>query len=261
MNPMSITIGYQLPFRAEAFTTTDPVLRVRVRCKPETRPKALLQIQPHVAVFLDAARFGMGAGARLPPRLDYRSIDDVLRTTTHHPTVVLEAPVVVDPSYVTVLLHKLLGLSEVVLIEEVTVELPGLSPTREPIPIEHGDRSVLPRIHEPLPFAFDDERSGHADGCMVTIRHVQPPDDARLDTLRDGLRVFIAQALQGGFISPPIGPDDYFVSADDDVLVHDDEVTWAMECCDFAPDGLHGLLNFLIAYHRQAAALRQVSIE
>ena len=234
MNPMSITVGYELPFRAEAFTTTDAVLRVHVRCEPEIRAKALLQIQTHVAVFLAAALFGMGAGARLPPRLDYRSIDDVLRVTTRHPTVVLEAPVVVDPSYVTVLLHKLLGLSEMVRIEEVTVELPGLSPTREPIPIQRGDRSVLPRIHEPLPFVFDDERSGHADGCTVTIHHVRPPDEARLD---------------------------YFVSADDDVLVHDDEVTWAMESCDFAPDGLHGLLNFLIAYHQQAAALRQVSIE
>jgi hypothetical protein len=38
-------------------------------------------------------------------------------------------------------------------------------------------------------------------------------------------------------------------------------VTWALESCDFAPDGLNGLLNFLAAYHHQVAALREVSLE
>jgi hypothetical protein len=261
-NPLMITLGYELPFRAAAFTTPDPMLRVHVRCKPEARPKALLQLQTHVAIFLDAALFGMGAGSRVPPRLDPRSIDEVLRMTTPCPEeVMLEAPVVVDPSYVTVLLHKLLGLSELVPIDEVIVELPGLSPIREPIQIQRAEGSALPEVHQPLPFALDDERSGHADGCTVTLRYAHPPDHAQLELLREGLLAFVAQAAQGGFICPPMGPDDYFVSADDDVIAHEDEVTWTMESCDFAPDGLNGLLNFLAAYHQQAAALRGVSIE
>jgi hypothetical protein len=238
------------------------MLRVHVRCRAGVRTKALLQLQTHVALFLDAALFGMGAGSRIPPRLDPLSIDDVLRVTTLSPEeVVLEAPIVVDPSYVTVLLHKLLGLSELVPLEQVTLELPGLSPIREPIPIQRGARSELPELHLPLPFALDDERSGHVDGCTVTLRYAHPPDHAQLEILREGLLAFIAQAAQGGFICPPMGPDDYFVSADDDVFIHDDEVTWAMESCDFAPDGLNGLLNFLTAYHQQAAPLRAVSIE
>ena len=146
-------------------------------------------------------------------------------------------------------------------LEQITLELPGLSSTREPIEIQRGERSALPELHLPLPFTLEDERSGHADGCTVTLRYVHPPDYAQLELLREGLLAFIAQAAQGGFICPPMGPDDYFVSADDDVLVHDDEVTWAMESSDFAPDGFHGLLNFLAAYHQQVAPLRGVSLE
>jgi hypothetical protein len=258
---MTITIGYDLTFRAHAFTTPDDMLRIRVCCKPGTPQKGLLQVQTHAAIFLEAALFGMGAGARVPPRLDPRTIDDVLRVSTPGPEVALQAPAVVDPSYITVLLHKLLGLSELVAIDEVTVELPGLSATRESIPIQRGDTSELPELHTPLPFVLEDERSGHADGCTVSIRYAQPPGDSELEVLQDGLRVFIAQALQGGFISPPMGPDDYFVSADDEVAANDDEVTWVMESCDFAPDGLNGLLNFLAAYHQQVTALREVVLE
>lgn len=261
--PMTITLGYDLPFRAHAFTSADELLRIRARCRPGTRTKGLLQIQTHAAVFLEAALFGMGAGARVPPRLDRRSIDDVIRVTidrVDHETII-EAPVMVDPSYVTVLLHKLLGLSEIVAIEEVTVELPELSSLREPIPIQRGERSTLPTIHLPIPFALDDESSGHADTYSLVITFAEPPEEPRLEVLRDGLRVWLAQAMQGGFISPPMGPDDYFVSADDDVMVDGDQVTWTMENTDFAPDGLNGLLNFLAAYHRQVSALREVGLE
>jgi hypothetical protein len=126
--------------------------------------------------------------------------------------------VVIDPSYVTVLLHKLFGLSEIVGIEEVTLDLPGLSATRDPISILRGNTSDLPAIHPPLPFTLEDERSGHADNCCTcSLQYTKRPGDPELELLRDGLRVFLAQALQGGFISPPMGPDDYFVSADDDV--------------------------------------------
>ena len=262
--PLTITLGYDLPFRAHAFTTADELLRVDVCCKAGTRRKAVLPLETHVAIFLEAALFGMGAGARIPPRLDRRSIDDLLRVSTSHvphEEVVLEAPVIVDPSYVTVLLHKLLGMSEHVAIEEVTLELPGLSATRDPIAIQRGERSELPAIHLPIPFALDDERSGHADAYTLSITYAEPPSEPKLEVLRDGLRVWLAQAMQGGFISPPMGPDDYFVSADDDVVAHGDQVTWAMENTDFAPDGLNGLLNFLAAYHQQVAALREVVIE
>jgi hypothetical protein len=260
---MTISLGYDLPFRATAFTTPDEALCVHVCCGPQTRTKGLLQVQTHVAIFLEAALLGMGAGPRVPPWLDHRTIDDVLHVTTSHtpPEVLLRAPVVVDPSYVTVLLHKLLGLSEVVAITEVIVELPGLATTREPIAIVRGDTSELPARHDPLPFVLDDERSGPADTCTVTLRYATPPGEPELERLRDGLRVFIAQALQGGFISPPMGPDDYFVSADDDVTQGDREVTWVMEVCDFAPRGLDGLLNFLSAYHRGVASLRAVVLE
>lgn len=261
---MTITIGYDLPFQATAFTTPDDALRIRVRCKPGTCRKGLLQVQTHVAIFLEAALFGMGAGARISPRLDRRTIDDVLHVTTNdadHPEVEMHAPVVVDPSYVTVLLHKLLGLSELVEIEAVTLELPGLSATRDAIPIHRAETSDLPAIHTPLPFTLEDDRSGHADACSVSLQYVKRPGDPELELLRDGLRVFLAQALQGGFISPPMGPDDYFVSADDDVTAHDEQVTWALESCDFAPGGLNGLLNFFAAYHQQVAALREVSLE
>lgn len=260
--PITITLGYDLPFRANAFTTTDDVLRVHVRCKPGNRSEALFQVQTHVATFMDAALFGMGAGSRVPPRLDRRTIDDVLHEVTHaaeHATT-LEAPVIVDPSYVTVLLHKLLGLSELVAIDEVTVELPGLSATRQPIPIHRGDRSELPEIHLPLPFTLSDERSGCDDGCMLSLRLAEPPTEPKLEVLRDALHVWLAQALQGGFIQPPMGPDDYFVSADD-IEVHDDEVTWVLENDDIAQDGINGVVNFLAAYHLQVAQVRELALE
>lgn len=259
--PMTITVGYDLPFCTSVTTTPENLLRIRVRCKAGVQSKALLQVQIHAGIFLEAALLGMGAGPRVPPHLDRRTIDDVLRVSSTPDAIMLEAPVTVDPSYVTVLLHKLLGLAEHVPIEEVAVDLPGLSATREPISVERGETSALPEAHLPLPFAFDDERSGHADGCTVSISFVEPPSDAALEVLREGLRVFVAQALQGGFISPPMGPDDYFVSADDDVAVDAEEITWTMESCDFAPDGLDGLLNFLVAYHRRASALRAVMFE
>lgn len=261
---MTITIGYDLAFSVNVLTTADEMLSIDVCCKVGTRPKALLPLQTHVAIFLEAALLGMGAGARIPPRLDLRSLGDLLRVSTRHAPreeVVLEAPVIVDPSYVTVLLHKLLGMSEHVAIEEVTVELPGLSSAREPIPILRGEASELPALHLPIPFGLDDERSGHADTCTLSIAFVEPPDEPRLEVLRDGLRVWLAQAMQGGFISPPMGPDDYFVSGDDYVVANGDQVTWTMENTDFAPDGLNGLLNFLAAYHQQVAALREVVIE
>jgi len=260
--PMMITLGYDLPFRANAFTTTDDVLRIHVRCKPGNRSEALLQVQTHVAIFLEAALFGMGAGSRVPPRLDLRTIDDVLHEITHaaeHATT-LEAAVIVDPSYVTVLLHKLLGLSELVAIDEITVELPGLSSVREPIPIHRGECSELPAIHLPLPFTLEDERSGHADGCTLSILLAEPPPEPKLDILRDGLQVWLAQALQGGFIQPPMGPDDYFVSADE-IEVHGDEVTWVLENDDIAQDGINGVVSFLAAYHQHVAPLREVSLE
>jgi hypothetical protein len=263
---MTITIGYDLPFHATAFTTPDDALRIRVRCKPGTPIKGLLQIQTHVAIFLEAALFGMGAGARVSPRMDRRTIDDVLYVTTHdadHPEVDMQAPVVVDPSYVTVLLHKLLGLSELVEIEAVTVELPGLSATRDPITIRRSDRSELPEIYLPLPFAFEDENSSSGSrGCTLYILYEMPPNEPQLERLRHGLGPFIAQALQGGFISPAMGPDNYFISADvNDVAVHDDQVTWVMEICDIAADGLNALVNFLAAYHQQVAPLREVILE
>jgi hypothetical protein len=260
---MTITIGYDLPFLANAFTTAEGLLRVRVRCKPATRNESVLQLQVHVAIFIEAALFGMGAGALVPPRLHLRSIDDVLRvsTTGAGPEVLLEAPAVVDPSYVTVLLHKLLGLSDLVPIEEVTVELPGLSATRRGVPIQRGESSLLPSLHAPLPCVLEDERSGHADACTLSIRFEAPPGESELEVLRDGLRVWLAQALQGGFISPPMGPDDYFVSADDEVAVHDDQVTWVMENFDLPADALNGLVSFLAAYHAQVAALRVVILD
>ena len=64
----------------------------------------------------------------------------------------------------------------------------------------------------------------------------------------------------GGFIQPPMGPDDYFVSADD-IEVHDDEVTWVLENDDIAQDGINGVVSFLAAYHQHVAALREVLIE
>jgi hypothetical protein len=259
---MKITLGYDLPFSVHVFTTTEGLLRLRVRCKPGTRHRSLMQLQVHGAIFVEAALLGMGAGAMVPPRLDPRSVDDVLRTSTTGvgPEVVLDAPVIVGPSYATVLLHKLLGLSEQVAIEEVMLELPGLSATRRAIVVERGESSVLPELHAPLPFAFADERSGHADTCTLRIVHESAPGEAELEVLRHALRVWLAQALQGGFISPPMGPDDTFVSADE-AEVHGDEVIWVLESCDVAPDGLRGLVNALVAYHRQVARLREVSLE
>ena len=261
--PMTITIGYDLPFRAHAFTTPDEALRVHVRCKAGTRRKAVLEVQTHVALFLEAARLGMGAGARVPPRLHRRSIDDVLRVSIDAAggQTQLEVPAVVDPAYVTVLLHELLGLADHVAIEEVTVELPGLCGAREAIPIRRGDTSELPGLHPQLPFTLEDERSGHADVCTLSILFAQPPGAAELEALREGLRVFIAQALQGGFIQPPMGPDDYFVSADDEIDVHHDQVTWTMESFDLPADAIHGLLSFLVAYHQRVTKLREVGLE
>jgi hypothetical protein len=58
-----------------------------------------------------------------------------------------------------------------------------------------------------------------------------------------------------------MGPDDYFVSADDEVAVHDDQVTWVMENFDLPADALNGLVSFLAAYHAQVAALRVVILD
>lgn len=264
MTTHTITIGDDLPFHAQAFTTPGDALCIRVRCRPGTPTRGLLQIQTHVAIFIEAALHGMGAGARVPPRLDHRSIDDLLQASTrdlHHPEVEVRAPVIVDPRDVAVLLHQLLGLADYVAIEDVTVDLPCSSPTRERIAIVRGHGSVLPEAPTPLPFAFEDDRSGHCAGCTVGLTYAERPGEPELARLREGLRVFLAQALLGGFIPPPMGPSDAFVGADDEVTVHGEQVTWVLERCDLPPGALLRVLGWLTAYHHQVAALREVVFE
>lgn len=258
---MEIVIGYDLPFKVRAFTTPDPVLRIRVGCKPGTNHERLAQVETHGATFIEAAMFGMGAGAQIAPRLDRRPLDDVLRVGFGRDGLALEAPVVIDPSYVVVLLHKLLCLSEIVEIEDVEVELPGLVAAARPVPIVHRDTSELPPVHSRLPFELIDERGGYADTRTVTIVYARPPEDPALDVLRQGLRLWTAQALQGAYISPPMGPDDYFVNTDDTVQVLDDEVTWGMEDFQLDLDGMNAVVNFLAAYHGEIAELREVMLE
>ncbi len=257
---MEIVIGYDLPFRASAFTTPDPMLRIRVGCRPGATHEDLLRVEAHGVTFIEAALLGMGAGARVPPRMDARPIDDVLRVGFGRDGLALEAPVVIDPSYVVVLLHKLLCLSELVQLESVAVELPGLA-AHGPVPIVRRETSELPETHPGLPFVLEDERGGYTSTRTVTLIHAEPPSEVALVALRRGLRVWVSQALQGGFISPPMGRGDYFVSADDVVQVLDDEVIWGIENVRLDLDGMNGLLNFFTAYHDQVAALRGVVLE
>jgi len=258
---MEIAIGYDLPFRASAYTTDDPILRIRVGCKRGTTHEDLARVETHGAVFIEAAMFGMGAGARVAPRLDRRSIDDALRVGFGREGLALEASVVIDPSYVVVLLHKLLCLTEFVDIEDVALELPGLAGSVVAVPIVRREDSELPQIYRILPFDFVDERGGYADTRTVTITYHRPPDGHALDVLRQGFSVWTTQALQGGYISAPMGTRDYFLNADDDLHVLDDEVTWGIEDYQLDHDALNAVVNFLAAYHGQVSELREVALE
>jgi hypothetical protein len=258
---MQIVYGYDLPFRVSVVTTPDPALRIRVGCRHGTTSEDLARVETHGATFIEAALFGMGAGARIAPRLGKRPIDKVLRVALGREGLALEAHVTIDPSYVVILLNKLLCLSDFVGVEDVAVELPGLASVSDTVPILRRDASELPEIHPQLPFEFVDERSGYSNTRTVLITYADPPSDSVLGFLRQGLQLWTTQALQGAYISPPMGPADYFVSTDDSLEVLDNEVSWSMEDFRLDLDGMNAIVNFLAAYHGQVAALREVLLE
>ncbi|MEM7160636.1 MAG: hypothetical protein AAF799_47810 [Myxococcota bacterium] len=261
---MAIVVGGELPFRASAYTAMDDKLRIRVRSAPTVSSDDIRRIEAHGVIFVEGALMGMGAGLRVPPKLSDQSIDDALRVgygTAGQSGVAFEAPVVIDPSYVTVLLHKLWALHEMVPIQEVVVELPGLSNSRSQLAIERGELSGLPAVHPALPFAFEDDMGGTRSDRQVLIGFAEPPSEDALEVLRHGMRVWLSQALQGGFIFAHVGPDDYFVAGDDTFNLVGDEIEWLLEKCRIDLRGLESMVNFLAAFHGQVAPLKFVVLE
>ncbi|MBV1860453.1 MAG: hypothetical protein KUG77_18715 [Nannocystaceae bacterium] len=260
---MAIELGCDLPFRSAVYPSRDAMLRVRVRCTDEASADDLRRIQAHGVIFFEAALLGMGAGPRVAPALSSESIDDALHVAIQgpgaHAGVLMEAKVVVDPSYVTVLFHKLWALHDIVPITEVVVELP--ESTESALVVTRTELSGLPSLHPSLPFAFEDDMGGSRSDRSVLIGFMQPPNEDTLEVLRHGMRVWISQALQGGYLFAHVSADDYFVSADDQFALVGDEVEWILEKCRVDLRGLNGMVHFLAGVHASVAAVKFVVLE
>lgn len=260
---MAIVLGCDLPFRTAVFASRDAMLRVRVRPTGEADADDLRRIEAHGIIFFEAALMGMGAGPRVAPVLSSHSIDDALRVSMQgpgaHAGVVMEADVCVDPSYVTVLFHKLWSLHQMVPLAEVVVELPGVPESA--LVLQRAELSELPDLHQPLPFVFEDDMGGTRSDRSVLIGFMQPPNDEALDILRHGMRVWVSQALQGGYLFAHVDPEDYFVAGDDQFALIGDEVEWILEKCRIDLRGLHGMVHFLAAFHVAVSPVRFVVLE
>lgn len=90
---------------------------------------------------------------------------------------------------------------------------------------------------------------------------MQPPSEDTLEVLRHGVRVWVSQALQGGFLFAHVSADDYFVSADDQFALVGDEVEWILEKCRVDLRGLNAMVHFLAGIHASVAAVKFVVLE
>jgi hypothetical protein len=262
---MAIEIGYDLPFAARVLLSRDDLLRIRVRAKPTPTEEDLRRVWAHVEVFVHAALLGMGVGAKVPPRMIPWpfDIEQHIFAQPGFPgpdSISFEAKgVLLEAEYVVVFLHKMYALDQIVPIAEVVVEVPRAVEDDRKLRVVKAPVSVFPGHHAVLPFHYDDSgirtAGEHVTLSMAFSRALAEPE---LKLLREGLDVWIAQAAQGGYISPSLERDTFFLAPADDLLVMDNEIQWDIDKFFVDVRGLDAVVNFLVAYHHQIVPLHEV---
>jgi hypothetical protein len=262
---MAIEIGYDLPFVARVLLSRDDLLRIRVRANPTPTEEDLRRVWAHVEVFVHAALLGMGVGAKVSPRLTTWPFDveQHIFAQPGIPTpdsISFEAKgVILEPEYVVVLLHKMYALDQIVPIAEVVVEVPCAVEDDRRLRIVRAPASGFPPHAAQLPFHFEDADVATAgDHVTLSLAFSRPLAAPELQLLQEGLDVWTAQAAQGGYISPSLERDTFFLAPGDDLLVLDNEYQWEIEKFFIDVRSLDAVVNFLVAFHHQIVPLHEV---
>jgi hypothetical protein len=265
---VNIEFGYDLPFavRVQAVPAGTPV-RLVVETREAATEENFRQIEAHVQVWIENAMFGAGGGPGLKPVVFGGALDvtQVLAVHDANPTpnaITFEGPAIVcESTYATVLLGKLLCLAHhFVPLKNVHLTLPTPTSVARPIAVSRGPASQLPE-RAVLAFPWDEDIDTGADSVALTIRFVRPLPRAELERLTKVLWSWLAQGIQGGYLSPPYDPETFALLASEDPTVAGDEVEWVLSDVEVDLRGFNVLANILQAFSDRFAQVAGVTLE
>lgn len=251
----TLSIGVSLPFEVQISTCAiDHQLSIDVECARNLSQEDRLRLEAHIDIFLEAAMYGMGGGAIVPPQLaENLDLTQLLLDTDRQPSPTSVSYVVtgisVDPAYSVVLLHKLRCLAQFFIpIAKVKMQMPVANIPPGIVEIVERERSDLPEIYKNLPFDYEAELESNSQSLSLTVGFFDQPDELALNILKNACDIWVAQVLQGGYISRTNNPENFFLAPDEKCLILPNEIQWGIDKIQIDLRGLCALANFLIGF-------------
>ncbi len=266
---MKLTIGYDLPFGVQA-QVVSPEDRLRVVVHFNTRPQEvdLRRVEAHVQVWAAGAMYGMAGGLKLPPAMYGGPLDiiSLLRVNDGQPTaysMLFEAEgLLFDPAYLNVLFHKLYCLHYYFpVLKSVNVELPVPGASQGPIRIVRSATSDLPSLYPNPPFIYQAHLDTSAETLSVTAWLERAPTADEVAVVRDACLTWAAQALQGGYLSPPLDPESFYIQPADDIDVIDTELRWDLDEVRLDTRAFNALTHFFAAFSGRFVPVEELAID
>ncbi len=263
-----LRFGFDLPFpvRVTATAWSEP-LGIAIRGTGGALPPGTLAVlDTHVRVFVDAALYGMGSGPYAPPRLselfDSRRILRSEAPSTSQDWAVFRATGgAIDPTYVTVLLHKLRCLAlDGHPLTGVAVSLP-LLPDGDPevISVERAELSDLPGLWPQCGFACDMALDDYFSSLTVIVDFAEEVAAASFNIVKGACETWAAQCIQGGFTSATYDCDAYCLVPGELTLLGD-SIEWTLSDVDIDVRAFHSLANFFVAFSAKHEPVRRLAV-
>jgi hypothetical protein len=112
-----------------------------------------------------------------------------------------------------------------------------------------------------LPFEYEADLRTYSQSLALNIGLESEPDDTQCGVLKDACQTWLAQCLQGGYISPTYDVESFFLSPDDDPLVLGKEVQWGLDKVQIDSRAFNGLTNFFVAFSDRFVRVTSFEIE
>lgn len=241
--------------------------RASVEFSSKPTPDNLAQLNNHMAVFVAAVRLAMGAGREVEPRIASESelkhaISPVDRASDDFFVTYDFKGLVFDPGYALVLINKLQCLVSIGSpIKSVNLQLLSLNEGLTKVEIDQGYPTSFPALHPSVPSAWQTDLNDYGDSLEVRVGFYQQPDEAQVAFVNDAFSIWVAQIVQGGFISSTYDLASFCLIPDAEIQVVGNEINWRGEKAWFDMQAINGLLHFFAAFSTQYLPVQYVEVE